>query len=218
LGKSLTSYMLNPALSEKGLLVGSSTIALQEFDNVFYFRTTNTAIEQYGSSSGNSLTTFSKPFVKIKYPFTYGDVVKGDYAGVQVTGTNTTDLTGTYLIEGDAWGTLILPNGIYNNTLRVKQIRTYKYNNGAEAKEITYRWYSASVRYPLLVIIKYENNGQETVAQVAYFAHYTNDNFKSAPIVDLEGTEIGVSPNPFNNTIEVSYSVPGKMQVNSACK
>jgi hypothetical protein len=215
-GKNLTSYMMEPSATEKGLSMDPSTLALKENENIFYFKVSSTGTEHFGSYGGGAFIKFSKPFVKMKYPLTYGDVYSGDYSGMQESGNSNIPISGTYQVEADAYGTLILPNGVYNNTLRVKQTLLYSYNHsGAEIKEVTYRWYSFSVRYPLLVIIKYEMNGQTTTERVAYFAHYSNENIKSEPSIFnfAVNAELGISPNPFINDFDVSFKVNSKSQV-----
>lgn len=214
---SLTSYMLDPAATPNGLNVKGSNLALVENENTFYFNVSKSGLAQNGSLTGNSLASYDKPFEKLKFPFAYGDVAKGDYSGAAGADKNTTDISGSYKVEGDAWGTLILPNGVYNNTLRVKQTRTYKYNNGTETTEITYRWYTSSVRYPLLVIIKYDNNGSSSVIKVAYFAHYTNENLKDAsePLNagNVSDNTVTISPNPVVDHITVNYKLNDKSKV-----
>lgn len=209
--RTLTSHMLNTSVSEKATEISSANTILEEYGNHFFFRVNKNAMEQFGTVCGNTVTKYDKPFLKLKFPFTYGSKYAGEYSGTLISQNTNTPVNGTYDITGDAYGTLILPGNVsIDNVLRVKQTRTIKYNNGAAAvNEITYRWYSVSVRYPLLVIIKYvQANQSSNVAQVAYYAHATNET-KSAPVMQASSSITGIDafPNPFNEEFTVAYKL-----------
>lgn len=206
---NLTSHMIDPSTTVKGPQVNEANLALVEDANIFYFKVSNEGMEQYGTAAGNSLSTYSEPFVKIKYPFSFGEVISGNYAAKIESTPSTCNYGGSYKVEGDAWGTLILPNGVYHNTLRVKQTLTLSAADTSN-KEITYRWYGSSVRYPLLVIIKFENQGKATLAKVAYYAHSAIENLSSRANSNelLAATQgIDIYPNPITNLLTVSYEL-----------
>lgn len=213
----LTSYMITPMQTEGGLTSNGANLALVEDQNTFYFNVSSGGMKHMGTKSGNSSTQFAAPFEKLRFPFSFGDETKGSYAGTLTANNAELAITGDYLIEGDAWGTLILPNGVYNHTLRVKQTLTYTFNNGTPIREITYRWYTSSVRYPLLVIIKCINNGNETVARVAYYAHFEANKGKELPegnlSNELSDVRLVVSPNPFVDKVNVSYMLSGNAKI-----
>jgi hypothetical protein len=53
---------------------------LEEFETKFYFRASNDKIEQFGSvSKNNTITKYDKPFVKMVFPFNYGDTYSGNF-------------------------------------------------------------------------------------------------------------------------------------------
>jgi hypothetical protein len=212
---SLTSHMIDPSTTLKGSSVSEANLALVEDANIFYFKVTTDGMEQFGTATGNTLSTFTEPFLKIKYPFAFGDAVSGDYSSKMESATAPCNCGGSFTVEGDAWGTLILPNGVYKNTLRIKQTRTFNKADSSN-KEITYRWYCSTVRYPLLVIIKYENQGKSSVAKVAYYAHSPNENLMAGtnPNALLNaGKGIEIYPNPITSLLTVSYEVPATSNV-----
>jgi hypothetical protein len=215
--RTLTSHMLNPLNTEKGSAIPAANTVLEEYGNQFYFNVNKNKIEQYGTVSCNTVVKYSKPFVKIKYPFTYSDHVSGTYEGVQESAGNSIPVSGTYDILGDAYGTLLLPGNItIDNVLRVKQTRTIN-NNGSVSTEITYRWYSANIRYPVLVIIQYVTPEKAVTTQVAYYAHA--ENTKSTPLETPTITntinDLTISPNPCNNEAIVRYNLAttGKVRI-----
>lgn len=134
-----------------------ANIELEEFNNKFYFKVAQDRIEQYGyrSKDNKVVVKFTKPPVKMTFPFTYGKEVTGDFNGLIFIGLDTGTLKGTYKIISDGYGTLVLPGEIViNNTLRVKYEKSYSqsFNTLTEnIKIITYKWYCESYRYPLLV-------------------------------------------------------------------
>jgi hypothetical protein len=207
--KTLTSHMISPEGLANSGIISNSNLVLEEYGNHFYFNASSDIMEQYGTVSGNTITTYDKPFVKLKFPFTYGNKVAGFYSGVQKTESSSTPISGTYEIFGDATGTLLLPNGItLDNVLRVKQTRTIEYTNGGKINEVTYRWYAENVRYPVLVIIKYITSTSSSVAQTALYAHISN-NKKSATEVEYVGSVSGFEtyPNPCNEQITINYNL-----------
>jgi hypothetical protein len=207
--KTLTSHMLGSDATEKTNSIPQSNLVLEEFGNHFVFKVSKDRMEQYGTVSCNTVTIFDKPFVKLKFPFEYGDVVKGLYSGVQKFDTLSIPVKGSYNINADAYGTLLLPDNIeVNNVLRVKQSRTIDSNNGTSVIELTYRWYAEQVRYPILVIIKYVLPQQTYVAQTAMYAHVANQkkSFTDIALVEpVSGFE--VFPNPYEEKLTINYNL-----------
>jgi hypothetical protein len=206
--KNLTSHMLNPANLEKSGEIIPANSVIEEFGNLFYFKETSNSIEQYGTVSCNTLTKYDVPILKLQFPFAYGDKVSGNYSGIQQTNNTKVAVKGTYEIAGDAYGTLILPGNIaINNVLRVKQTRTFNNENGIT--EITYRWYTDNVRYPLLVIIKYITPKETYIAQTAAYAHPGIQNKSATSISSLVEAinNFKAFPSPYRNQLTVSYEL-----------
>lgn len=209
--KTLTSNMFTYSTWDKTGIIPEANIAMEEAGNWFFFKVTPQGMDMYGSSNvcGN-ITRYNKPLAKLKYPFQYGDKMSGDYSGAIINANmSEIKITGTYEIVADAYGTLLLPDGItIKNTLRVKQTRTFTNNN---QKEITYRWYANDVRYPLLVMIKYESAQQSAVSVTALYANAKNATAPAPPIAKTEKklriTSIKVMPNPFHGQLTIHYTI-----------
>jgi hypothetical protein len=217
--KSLTSHMQDPATLEKSKDIQEANTVIEEFGNQFYFNVNYNVMEQYGTVSCNTVTKYDKPMLKLKFPFAYGDVVTGEYSGVQISQNSKTPVKGVYEIAGDAYGTLILPGDVtIYNVLRVKQTRTIEFEKANKITEITYRWYTENVRYPLLVVIKYVNGKTTNIAETAMYAHVGENRTKSATSIDLtESTysNFDIYPVPFKNELSISYGLnkPEKVKV-----
>ena len=205
--KSFTGTLRQAATTQYGPNFEKANTELGEFDARFYFSVSPEKIEQYGYSSadGRGQIKYTTPFVKMKFPFEYRDAFSGSFAGgYYYTGTQTGDISGTYYVEADAWGKLILPgNSTYENTIRVKTEKSYTTQYGATEQQVeivTYRWYNNAHRYPLLVLTEYtttSGNSSTTSYQAAY-----NNNAVSA-VSKLTESGFKLYPNPVNNSLIV---------------
>ncbi|MBN2212958.1 MAG: T9SS type A sorting domain-containing protein [Bacteroidales bacterium] len=212
---AFTGFVKSSYHSVNSQIFPQANTELQEFNNRFYFRIADNRIEQvgYASKDNTVVTAFDKPFVKMVYPFTMGDHFEGIYGGLYKTGTQSSVIRGNYLVEADAYGTLILPeNFIVANTLRVKTMKNYTYQiNGSDHlfEITTYRWYCDWYRYPLLVLTRITstvNNSTSVINQAAY------NNQLSIPATTISKRILGdrlfeVYPNPTNRLLRICYSV-----------
>lgn len=208
-GKNLTSHMLPGNASEKTQSIPGSNFVLEEFGNHFVFTLSPDRMEQCGAVSCNLVTRYDKPFLKLKFPMSYGDRFSGPYSGTHESGTSILPVSGYYFIEADAYGTLLLPGNIeVNDVLRVKQTRTIQNPNGTQIYELTFRWYAQNVRYPVLVVTKYVYPEQTSLVQTAMYAQIENHK-KSISGVQLSEslTDLNIFPNPYEESITISYNL-----------
>lgn len=147
-------------LSQSYTAFPAATSVLEEFGNMFVFRATDKQLEQIGfmSKDGRTKISYSKPFVKMRYPFAYKNSFGGDFEGDYLyNGRAIAHHAGTYTVTADARGTLLLPgNRELPNALRVKEVKHYdQTSNGSTIaiETVTYRWYVAHHRFPVLVLI-----------------------------------------------------------------
>lgn len=198
--KSFEGFIYESGYSEESKLFPDANMELSEFDSRFFFKVSEDKIEQYGYTSfdGRSQIHYSTPFVKIKFPFAYSDAFSGIIKGTsQYGGTINSSITGSYFVEADAYGTLVLPgNTIYENTLRVRTEKEYVHhyqNMDQEIQIITYRWYNEMHRYPLLVLTAYTiKTGQSESTK--FQAAYNVNALKS--VSQLYAEDIEIYPNP----------------------
>lgn len=188
-----------------------SNVALNEFGNKFYFKLNEESLEQYGmtSSSGTVSIEYDRPYVKMKYPFAYGNSFSGTYGGTYKSSSLEVSLDGSYEVEADGYGKLILPNGVeVDNTLRVVTKRSYTRNftNPNEIEITTYRWYNETERFPLLVLttIKSTTNGKSSTSHQAAFRESVAT---SVETIDAELFDVKIYPNPFQDQFAINYKV-----------
>jgi hypothetical protein len=215
--KNLTSHMLSPLNLEKSSEIPLANTVIEEFGNLFYFKVNQALIEQYGEVTCNVITIYDKPLTKLKFPFSYGDKVYGNYSGIQQSDNIKIPVEGTYEIFADAYGTLILPGNIaIKNVLRVKQTRTIHNDKSGIISEITYRWYTDNVRYPLLVIVKYITPKSSYISQTAMYAHAGDRTKSTTALSEIESlNEFSAYPSPYQDQLNISYEIEqaGNVQI-----
>jgi len=217
---SIESYYTSKCCSK----FSKGNVVLEEFGNFFVFESTPTSLEQVGYMSGNGVTRFeyTKPFVKMQYPFTFSSTYSGNYDGNYIVNDNVIGkISGTYLVEGDGFGRLILPNGrTLDNVLRVKEVRTTKqvFNNGsALITDITYRWYVSQHRFPVLVLIRSEVKGENSEPVISTRAAYNSNVMNAtmeAPLDQASNINLSVYPNPYSQKVKIEFTTAERGQVN----
>ncbi|HYX05686.1 MAG TPA: T9SS type A sorting domain-containing protein [Bacteroidales bacterium] len=209
---SLTSHMLNAVYLKSGGDIPRANTVIEEYGNKFFFRADENALEQYGLITKNNMViSYEKPFVKMKYPFSFGDSYKGDFSGTLKSGSVTRNIQGKYSVSADGYGKLLLPGGVeLNNTLRVKTVRKNLYGSNSWVSTTTFRWYVENVRYPVLVIIRQDTPNQSNIIKTAFFTHAAslmNATDEKLNELNLHGDELSVYPNPFIRELHVDYSL-----------
>lgn len=164
---------------------------------------------------GNSVRLYQEPVLKMRYPFAYGDRFEGQSAGVQrYQGGYEQPLQLTYQVQADAYGTLMLPGTTLRNALRVATTHTIAYGSQANpwvTTVVTYRWYVASHRYPVLsLIFERRKDGTLEPLKGAYNPVIELPELSlQQPKDEAKGQLASVSsyPNPFDNSLTVSYKL-----------
>lgn len=211
--KSFTGYIRNSAFHGNQSIFSRANTELQEFSSRFYFDVNDQEIDQYGyaSADGGTIVKYTTPFVKIKYPFEYGDFYTGTFQGIsEYQNVKNADISGNYSVDADANGTLILPGDVvFKNTLRVKTTKTYTMQFSVSSQKInivTYRWYDSAHRYPLLVLTEIttvSGSNSFKTHQAAY-----NNNVVSTPKSAnsiLASQNFELYPNPVKSSLTVSF-------------
>jgi hypothetical protein len=191
-----------------------TNVVLNEFGNKFFFNIDQNSLKGYGmiSKNGSYTLKFDKPFVKMRYPFHFGDQLSGEYSGVMSRSGKDTPLQGNYHVEADGYGKLILPNGLeIPHTLRVKTVRSYQIGESSTRHEIvSYRWYAQNERFPMAVvqeIITHHGEKSHSSKRAAYKENYQISNDLQENSGNLQ-SGIKLYPNPvMDKELKVSYTV-----------
>lgn len=184
------------------------------------------SVDGYTSYSNEAQTDTAKIVMSdseelIPLPLEYGDTQSDEFSGVTEAGGFTIPFEGEIDFEADAYGTLILPNGTFENVVRYhftrEQVNTFMGISTTQTKE-QWGWMSADNRFWLL-IMEITNDGFSNQELVWYAK---NPLILSAENLEIE--EINVFPNPssgdqmiyFNSSFEANaavqlYTLDGKL-------
>lgn len=120
----------------------------------------------YINSEKHLSLTYSDPIERMRFPLQFGDSYSDSFSGTAFyNGRSRIDLTGTFRVAADGWGTLVLPNHILYNVVRVKSVRSSLQTNvcGTLTSTTTrYQWYAPGYRYPVL---SYTETAQDTTSE-----------------------------------------------------
>ncbi|MCX6267745.1 MAG: hypothetical protein NTW16_10370, partial [Bacteroidetes bacterium] len=178
-------------------------------------------------NNGKKITLdYSDPIEKMKYPFSYGQQFSDPFAGIAFHSlTSRIDLSGQYTVTADAYGTLILPDRILKNVLRVKSYKQSLQISVCGSTQVTverYCWYAGGYRYPVLMVCSTENR-YGVNDPVIVKNSWTNLNQQTgsgiaAAIDPKNGSETGensvvVYPNPFTEQLTYKYFLPKQVPV-----
>jgi hypothetical protein len=138
-------------------ITGTTTVIGTDTTGYSFFKNTSTEYTMLGfSDSGNvNVTNYSNAMTTITFPFSFGSTATDNFAFSGNFQGNSFNATGTVTTTGDGSGNLLLPQGAFNNVVRVK------YNVVTNATVIVftvtqtqtiYEWYDGVSKFPLLHI------------------------------------------------------------------
>jgi hypothetical protein len=166
------------------------------------FYNIGTAVDTGGIEIIIPFTDYQKT---MEYPFTYNSsYTDTDYAEFISFGV-TIKQYGTVTTTGDAYGTLITPEGTFTNVLRVKQERTNidstfmgtMFLTATTTEFLDFSWYAENSRAPLF---NHNSSGPDKMAYYTIGSTGTDEELIS--IEDLQ-----IFPNPATDQVNVSMNV-----------
>ncbi len=106
----------------------------------------------WGMDAGGTVITYSNDMTYFEYPLTMGTNGTDDHLATFTSGGFPFTRAGNTTWDCDGYGTLITPNGTYNDVLRVylTQIYTDTYSGGTLDYDVQiYIWFKAGIHYPV---------------------------------------------------------------------
>ena len=227
-GKSPVGTLQNaPAQKISG--VGTYNLLLSDNGYDYFMNSSPNKLEELGYINNDLKITlsYSDPVIKMKYPFSYGEQFSDHFIGAaMVNETSRIDFFGDCTVSADAYGTLILPDRVIDNALRVTATKKGLQINmcgTADVNIVKYSWFVSGYRYPVLTasIIENSNNGGAPVITKSAFTNTLqlpeqNATLKSATIANQSVAQdviVTISPNPFNDQLTFNYSLPEQRSV-----
>jgi hypothetical protein len=176
----------------------------------FFFMNNENVNEYWGYSIGNQTFKLTQPVIKTKYPQEYGTHFDGVFSGVVKNGDSEKPIEGKYSTFVDAAGTLILPNDISLQAIRVKTtVETY--NN----LQVKYLWYAQSERLPVFVTFEDYAINTDGTMKLTFSDSHLNLGVKRTPtgIDNLGKIDYKILQNPFKEEISMTYYLPNTEDV-----
>lgn len=208
---------------------GDYNLSLSENGYEYFMNSSGNKLEELGyvNTEKNLILIYSDPVVKMKYPFSYGDHFTDHFIGIATfSETNTIDFFGDCWVDADAYGTLIMPDRIIDNTLRIKSVKKGLQINmcgTVDVNIVKYSWYAPGCRYPVLSISTAENkhDGGSTEIIKSAFSNTQQIVEKSASpgLKNLDkqpqksDVTVLLSPNPFSDKLTYHYFLEEQLPV-----
>lgn len=173
-----------------------------------FYKTSPTAFQFYGIASSTTLMSYSNPEDFLRFPFTYNDTYYDTWAVQFVNGGYTFYRTGTTTVTADGYGTLITPNGTYNNVLRIHFVQVYQdsaniggpyivsYNNDE------YMWYKEGVHVQLATLYNLTTSAGGPYTGGSYATGSLG--VENAPLLI---SSVNLFPNPATDQVTVDFTL-----------
>ncbi|GHT73786.1 hypothetical protein FACS189456_4620 [Bacteroidia bacterium] len=204
---------------------GKNIAVTNSYGTSFSFNLTPTSNEYFGYTHKNYSVVYDQPIVKTRFPQAYLDHHAGEFAGHINAPNSQVGVDGNYSTTVDAYGTIILTNGVtLNDVVRVKTTEAYKeHYPGAdhEVDVVKYLWYSADLRYPVFVTQIYNSKmgdnvySQKTshvsIAALNYVAPQTKE--ANGLSVAADNVAFDVYPNPVKDVTNITYKLVNAAKV-----
>lgn len=193
---------------------GTDIVMLHDGDYAYGVTGAN-GIEFTGIYSGGNYIHLTNSNTYTRFPLSYSTVVKDTFSSkMSVMGT-AMYFTMYSSNVCDGWGKLVLPNGTFNNVLRVHGTLITKDSFNimgmpqvSVSQTETYNWYMSGFHSPLLTI-DYDTSGSAVpyVTDVKYYKATP----PSTGIADarVAATMSSIYPNPASDQLHVAVNMPG---------
>jgi len=183
----------------------SSLNICYEFGGIYdYYVSSSSDYSRQGGVQGGIVLAYSDPEKQIEYPCTFNSTFIDSFAVTFFNGV-TFDRTGTITVTADAYGTVILPYGTFNDVLRLKAVEDYRddfiggpYLYNTEV----YLWYKPGIHYPILSFTSFVS----TIGSTTY-GSYLDQSSVGINKTFAPEFNFNIYPNPANTFTNINYSI-----------
>jgi hypothetical protein len=166
-----------------------------------YFGTDANAFTFYGTASSGVSIVYSDGQDQMRFPFTYGDSYSDTFLGTIEIFGQTFDREGTVDVTSDGYGTLMTPQGTYENSLRMRIVRNSEESAFGQVTATTtdtiYFWYEENTSFPIATYFRNYSDGDFTGQSF----NYLDDG--SVSIEDHEKLTASIYPNPAAEEVKI---------------
>jgi hypothetical protein len=147
------------------------------------------------------------PSVQVRFPMTYGDQWVDQFAGTHQSIAGPVSFSGISHVEADAFGTMILPGSVFTDVLRIHQHDSVFIGGNYQWDFHTYTFYSASYRYPLLIV------SRDSYWRIIDYVETYYNVFTSGTQGPGAVAPITLEPNPFHEALHLTVTAPGTLSI-----
>lgn len=183
-----------------------------------YFDTVSNRVEYTGQYTQGTAIPYTNFQTVISYPFGYNSVVNDNFAAVFNDNGDIIHRTGSVNLTGDAWGTIHLPYGTFQNALRLKYVITTRdSSSGGQFVLVTtytiYEWHVPGRKFSVFNIV-YINLSFPGDSGFLTFKNVTYNPSSQVIGINSISEEIPRTfylyqnyPNPFNPETKIKFDV-----------
>lgn len=149
----------------------NSLIVCTEHNTMYYYQLKNNILQSIGHENPVTLLHYNPRMILGMLPMRYNDYKKENYESEYIYSGTVSGYTKGYAeVKADGYGTIKLPDGSYENVLRVKWTQIIE-ETTSESEYTIYKWYVKGYRYPVLETHRTVNtiDNTETFATAFYY-------------------------------------------------
>jgi len=202
--------IVDPATTSHGSNFPNANVAIKSLlGGENFFKTSSTTLQFYGLEANGVLLPYSNPEDIMRFPFTYNDSYTDTFELQFTSGGYDFIRTGTTSVTADAYGTLITPNGTYNNVLRVHKVQNFQdsaintapFVNNYTSEE--YVWFKEGINMHIASTFKLETSFSPPNYSTVYLTGNVGFNTETETI---KFDRIYPNPAISNITVEVNFN------------
>lgn len=179
-----------------------------------YWNNSATGLTVTGQGGSGEHIAFTNESLVFPYPFGFGSVHTDDSEGTIYGTCRNFARESSETTEGTGYGTLILPNGVYDNVLKIRRTifatktdtarGTVRMNNIVE-----HYWFHPDIQGPLLYLRNWSNDGcpgsNEGAEAVLFMPQ-----LETTSVTDFSGIDVSLSafPNPASEEVHILVQDP----------
>jgi hypothetical protein len=203
---------MSPAITPYANEFSTATVAYEDYyaaGTYHYYLAGSSKLEKVGEASVLLSAVYDEPATMFTYPFTYNTKVTENYACTTAVGSMTLHKTASWEAEGDAYGTLMLPSGTYQNMLRIKTFHSIEddYPGVVTNKKVVteYLWVSSTSKKAYLKITHEVHSTNGTPIDTIYSVS-VSDEVSGIGGAVIESVSAVLYPNPASNQLTLELS------------
>lgn len=213
LGGSLTLNFVDPSTTAFASSFPFSTVAQDDGSGVYsYYMNTANEADYMGYGYYGEAFPYTDNQEVFAYPCTYNTSFADHLSASGVVNGQYVIRHGSVSFSADAYGKLMLPEGTFANTLRVKYVSnitdTVFYGGSfiIQTNITTYSWYVPGIKSALMSIGYDTSTVNGYYPQYSSFASYT-PGANAATLLQAETSNLSIFPNPAVNHSAISFTL-----------